>query len=289
MKKNINYSLYIVLAILVAFIVTGEVRAQILSDPISFRIPLTICNAGSANCKTIYFGQHKDATYCRDTLYLFDGTKIVEEEQPPKPPSSVFDVRFIDNRTGTGKCLGEGIVLDLRPWPCMPTLDTFRVSLQSGDPDFPMTLTWPKSLSSYCFSCSMREIGGSASVVDMLTDTTVTLEDNTATGVRIYAHYLWCDLEVNEKNIPSEFSLGQNYPNPFNPTTVINYQLPITSYVTIRVFDVLGREVAILVNEKKEAGKYEVEWNADSSPSGVYFYKLVAGNYIETRKMLLIR
>jgi hypothetical protein len=287
MKINkINWIMFMPIMLLVLLLCSSALYGQILTDPISFRIPLTICNAGSVNCKTIYFGKHRDATYCRDTLYLFDGTKIVEEEQPPKPPSSVFDVRFIDNRTGTGRCLGEGIVLDLRHLGCGG--DTFRVSLQSGDPDFPMTLTWPKNLSSYYPFCSMREIGGGASLVDMLTDTTVTLEDNTATGVRIYASVI-CPNVLEEKNIPTAYSLEQNYPNPFNPTTAINYQSPITSYVTLKVFDVLGREVALLVNEKKEAGKYEVEWNAESYPSGVYFYKLVTGNYIETKKMILMK
>ncbi len=86
-----------------------------------------------------------------------------------------------------------------------------------------------------------------------------------------------------------KFSLEQNFPNPFNPSTKINYQIPQTGFVTLKVYDLLGREVTMLVNEEKAAGNYEVNFNADKLSSGVYFYKLQTGNYIETRKMVLLR
>lgn len=89
--------------------------------------------------------------------------------------------------------------------------------------------------------------------------------------------------------IPKEFTLYQNYPNPFNPTTVINYQLPVNSLVTLKVYDVLGRDVATLVNEQKSAGSYHVTFDAHSLPSGVYFYRLKAGSYSQTRKLLLLK
>ena len=88
---------------------------------------------------------------------------------------------------------------------------------------------------------------------------------------------------------PTSFILEQNFPNPFNPRTTISYQLPTYCDVTIKVYDVLGDEIAILVNEEKPAGTYEITWNAASLPSGVYFYQLKADNYIETKKMILLR
>lgn len=91
------------------------------------------------------------------------------------------------------------------------------------------------------------------------------------------------------KEIPKSFSLSQNYPNPFNPSTRIRYQLPISSNVVLKVYDLLGKEVAVLVNEKQAAGIYEVEWQASSYPSGVYFYRLTAGDYHETKRMVLIK
>ncbi len=87
----------------------------------------------------------------------------------------------------------------------------------------------------------------------------------------------------------SDFSLMQNYPNPFNPATVINYQITNNNFVSLKVYDVLGNEVASLVNEEKPAGKYEVKFDASALASGVYFYKLTAGSFVEVRKMVLVR
>ena len=89
--------------------------------------------------------------------------------------------------------------------------------------------------------------------------------------------------------IINNYSLSQNYPNPFNPTTKIIYELPITNYVSLRVFDVNGKEIEILVNANQTAGSYSVSFNAANYPSGVYFYKLESGNFNETRKMLLVK
>jgi hypothetical protein len=95
-------------------------------------------------------------------------------------------------------------------------------------------------------------------------------------------------LETKGTN-PLTFSLEQNYPNPFNPTTIINWQSPIDSWQILKVYDVLGREVATLVDEFKPAGKYEVEFDASSLPGGVYIYSLNAGTFVETKKMLLLK
>ena len=89
--------------------------------------------------------------------------------------------------------------------------------------------------------------------------------------------------------IPSQFELEQNYPNPFNPSTTIKYIIPQQSYVTVKIFDMLGREVSALVNQVKEPGSYFVEWNASQMTSGVYFYTLQAGGFKQTRKLLLIK
>jgi hypothetical protein len=89
--------------------------------------------------------------------------------------------------------------------------------------------------------------------------------------------------------IPREFLLSQNYPNPFNPNTKIKYSVPQISNVVITVFDVLGNEIETLVNEEKSAGNYSVEFNAANLPSGVYFYQLKAGEFISTKKMILLK
>lgn len=94
----------------------------------------------------------------------------------------------------------------------------------------------------------------------------------------------------NTTNVtPEKFSLEQNYPNPFNPTTRINYELPITNFVSLKVYDALGNEVKTLVNEKLNAGSYSVDFNAAALPSGIYFYKLVTEKFSETKKMMLVK
>ena len=85
------------------------------------------------------------------------------------------------------------------------------------------------------------------------------------------------------------YSLSQNYPNPFNPNTVINFSFPETGYIKLKVYDILGNEVATLVNEEKTPGNYSVEWDASSIASGVYVYRLQAGSFLQTRKMILMK
>ena len=89
--------------------------------------------------------------------------------------------------------------------------------------------------------------------------------------------------------VPAEFKLHQNYPNPFNPITVISYQLSVSGLVLLKVFDVLGKEVATLINDVKPAGSYEVQFDASNLPSSIYFYKLSTDTFTETKKMVLIR
>jgi len=87
--------------------------------------------------------------------------------------------------------------------------------------------------------------------------------------------------------LANEFRLLQNYPNPFNPATTIEYSIPENSIVTLKVYDILGKEVASIFNEYQNQGSYIVNWNASSLSSGVYIYKLTAGNYSDTKKMVL--
>lgn len=94
------------------------------------------------------------------------------------------------------------------------------------------------------------------------------------------------DLSID---LPSNFNLSQNFPNPFNPSTKISWQLPVGGNATLKVYDILGREVVTLVNEHKTAGKYETKFNAATLPSGVYFYKLNSEDYTSVKKMLLLK
>jgi len=98
------------------------------------------------------------------------------------------------------------------------------------------------------------------------------------------------NLTVKSNTLPTEFALYQNFPNPFNPATVIKYDLPKDVKVTVKIYDLLGREVVALVNnEFKNAGRYELNWNAGKYASGVYIYRIEAGDYISTKKMILVK
>lgn len=100
--------------------------------------------------------------------------------------------------------------------------------------------------------------------------------------------------ESDLNNIPSSFELGQNYPNPFNPTTKIKYGLPTKSHMTLKVYNLLGQEITTLVDQEVPAGTHETEWDGRDRTgakvaSGIYFYKIVAGDFIETKKMMLVK
>jgi photosystem II stability/assembly factor-like uncharacterized protein len=98
-------------------------------------------------------------------------------------------------------------------------------------------------------------------------------------------------LSVNtiSTGIPGKYSLSQNYPNPFNPSTNIKYQIINNKLVTLKIYDILGKEIATLINEKQTPGYYEINWDASGYPSGIYFYRLTTGDFSETKKMFLIK
>jgi methionine-rich copper-binding protein CopC len=95
-------------------------------------------------------------------------------------------------------------------------------------------------------------------------------------------------VERFDSELPLQYALQQNYPNPFNPSTVIRFATPKSGDVTLNVYDLLGKEVAVLVSQQLHAGNYSVQWRADV-PSGTYIYRIQAQDFVETRKMLLIR
>jgi hypothetical protein len=95
--------------------------------------------------------------------------------------------------------------------------------------------------------------------------------------------------DVDEHSLPKEFALYQNYPNPFNPSTLVRYDIPASVHVTLKVYNLLGQEVATLVDETQRAGRYGVNWNASGFASGMYLYRLQAGSFVEVRKMAVVK
>ena len=112
--------------------------------------------------------------------------------------------------------------------------------------------------------------------------------------IRAYVSFGPTDAKENIELLPTSFSLEQNYPNPFNPSTIISYNIPKAGNVQIKIFDALGREVRSLINEDKPAGKYNIAWDGRDNygsrvSSGVYFYTIRSGNFVETKKMVLMK
>jgi photosystem II stability/assembly factor-like uncharacterized protein len=165
----------------------------------------------------------------------------------------------------------------------------------------------PGSTASYLFSSAWGSMytldcGNTYTIVDSSAHLNIDFSTPTAgwaNGISFGVILKWAGqpLPVKEDNQQvSEFTLEQNYPNPFNPSTTISWQSPVSSWQTLKVFDVLGNEIATLIDEYKPAGKYEVEFNTTSHSgnvrnltSGVYFYQLKAGEFIQTKKMLLLK
>jgi len=159
------------------------------------------------------------------------------------------------------------------------------------------TVTWTKTGTGGSFSSptSTTNVNGIATVTFTVSQTastihTVTATDNTlltGTSEDIVTEAI---VGINELvDIPTHYELNQNYPNPFNPTTTINYSIPKSSFVTIKIYDVLGKEAVTLVNENKPVGNYRVHFNAGKFVSGVYFYRMQAGDFVQTKKIILLK
>ena len=109
------------------------------------------------------------------------------------------------------------------------------------------------------------------------------------TGTIVYRHGTVIDNPNVQDHPPSQYQLAQNYPNPFNEVTRIRFELPRPSHVTLTVYDLLGRVVARLVDDERDVGRYEVSYTVTTLASGMYIYELLAGEYAERRKLLLLR
>jgi hypothetical protein len=117
----------------------------------------------------------------------------------------------------------------------------------------------------------------------------------TIPGVKVYKEssritVTYTPLSVAEqKSLPREFAMSQNYPNPFNPSTTIKFELPKSSMVRLSVYDILGREVSVLVNERRDAGVHEVKFDASGLSSGVYFYRMQAGDFVQSKSLIVLK
>lgn len=242
---------------------------------------------------TLIFGVGKGATYCIDAAFG-------EVEQPPKPPTGVFDARFVDNRTGGGACLGQGLVTNYQNWFTTAVIETARVSFQPGDGGYPFTFTWPAGLSTHFNTLTLKSNEGT---VDMLTETTTQITDPDVITARIIATAKPNAVDREGELFPQEFGLQQNFPNPFNPTTTVKFSIEKRAFAEIAVYDILGQKVSTLVSEDLTPGYYNVTWNGTNErgmavATGAYYIRMNASfqnsegqneQFTELRKILLMK
>ncbi len=182
-----------------------------------------------------------------------DNSSLSFYEMPPMPPSGIFDVRFASGSMFAAN--KENVIL-------------------ISDAEYPVKISW-----TYDKSVKAKL------VVD---GEEISMNNQSSLEITKPVSMLILKFESGSF-IPTQYALAQNYPNPFNPETKINYALPEPSHVTLKIYDVLGREVATLVDEMQDAGYKSVTFNAENVSSGVYFYKLTAGSYTAVKKLLITK
>ena len=190
-----------------------------------------------------------------------EGTLFVSENNvnlsifdlPPVPPQGIFDVRYSSQRM-------------------VENLSNAKIiEVNSG--------THPLKIKATGGSFKLKDIISGEFLNLILQNEEEVIIDNSAIT----------KFQIESLEIPLEFRLNQNYPNPFNPSTMITYQIPVSGNVTLKIFDILGREVRTLVNERQEAGSYSVDFNVKALSSGTYFYKITADNFSQVKKMVVLK
>ncbi len=257
-------------------------------------------NVLSDDTESVYFGDGYGATYCIDSL----NPTIQEFEAPPTAPG--FWIVFKDfRRVG---CYGQGLMrYDFYGFAGRTQVDTFDIGFANYvAPSATWLIRWPSAeyLRARCDSIFIVEPTGKMKPpkVDMMVQDSLVLAAPGDSGIKSfyiikYGSVIVDGVRQRASTLPAQPVLNQNYPNPFNPSTRISYNVPFESDVTLKIYDLLGGEMATLVNEKKRPGEYSLQWNAEGMPSGVYFYRMQArqtdggqaGAFSVTRKLLLMK
>jgi hypothetical protein len=234
---------------------------------------ITISDDVSAS-KDLFWGLDPTAT---------DGIDIQlgEEVLPPLPPSGIFDARFIindydaswkDYKNGDLKFQGEK-TYELSYQPGLGTTIIISWNLPAG-----ITGRLNDKVTGNIIDVSMSGEGKY-----------VVTNPESLKRIKMTINYDLRDTDVNESKIDNRFNLFQNYPNPFNPTTKIKFSLPNKERVIMEVYNVSGKKVEVLLDKELENGDHEVEWKATRYASGMYIYKIIAGNFIDVKKLILMK
>ena len=224
--------------------------------------------ATTTNC--IFWGNSTDQI-ALDTLYGVGGTLTVNycDVQDGENSINVIDPLLSTLNWGNGN-------IDTDPHFMDPYISNYH--LQDTSPCIQTAIDTIEIAGVMCF-CPPYDIEGNPRPYPV----------GTMPDMGAYESPFPVGVEENESGHPTEYALYQNYPNPFNPTTVITYAIPEKASVTLTVYNLLGQEVATLVNEVKNVGTYEVNFKANQLTTGVYFYTIQAGQFTSTKKMMLIK
>jgi len=279
---------------------------QVNAQPVQFKVALSI-TTGVAH-DTLFVGVSGDGSggTITDNTYGLDDNAAFgplgswgESSAPPADPDG-NRLRFVDI-PGRTEIADGGFLFpcDFRGFSSLSQVDTFAIRIDGARVEASgVAISWANNLNTYSSSWKLYSRAGSVltEVADMITTTSYTFA---ATGNRIEFAIIkiglsTTDVKASKNDLPSIFQLEQNYPNPFNPTTKINYAVKEFSHIRIAVYNILGQEVATLVNGELATGRYSIDWNGmnynnEAISSGIYFYRMTAGNYVETKKMILIK
>ncbi len=192
-------------------------------------------------------------------------------ELPPPPPSGMFDVRY-ESQSSLAVVAGE-----------KGKRQEFPIAIAGAE--YPLTIKWNGRPGDNTYALeAISSSSKKAERISFADDRSVTLTKGKAVGLKLVAE------GMTEKELPKQFALKQNYPNPFNPVTSIAFDLPRTVQVSIIVYNLLGQQVAVLLdNVEKEAGTYNVEFEGEGLPSGLYLYRMQADDFVQTKKMTLLK
>ncbi|HAP34958.1 MAG TPA: hypothetical protein DCQ28_03095 [Bacteroidetes bacterium] len=254
----------------------------------------------------VYSYSHKLGVNPGNTIGLDTNSKLGAFNEtpfmvPPPPPSYSGRSRFLTipgRPTFFPQGLFSGVLVDYRGFTSKTQIDSYRVQI---DGDSVLTnassVFWSiTELAKYADAWTIKPLSGTAfAQTDMLQNGFVIIPEGAASRdiliIKTGAKYTKVLTSVDDQQIesPREFSLSQNFPNPFNPETKIQYALPSTERVSLKVFDILGKEVATLVNQVQQQGHYTVRFNGTALSSGMYFYRIQTGSYISVKRMILIK
>lgn len=209
-----------------------------------------------------------------------------ESNLPPLPPLGVMEVRFNLPRNNFNGTLSSYNDYRFGTTPFSGQVE-HRIRVQHGEGDT-LTVYWalPSEI-----TCELKDMSGTIINVQMSGEGSFDiLEPDSYTQFRFFVNYNNAtDIHTDEALIPEKTELVQNFPNPFNPTTIISFKLKEATNVRLKVFDITGKLIATLIDQYLIAGNHSIPFEAASLSTGVYFYQLKAKDYIQTKKMLLIR